>query len=191
MARFLFALLAAALPLAGCGGAGQGAGSGRDMSLMLDAPPAGVHAGIYLAVSRGYDEAAGVVLKIVPPGAKPADLRLVRAGALKASGLVAVMAVTQNELLLATDRTTLDERRDDVRGAVEAIQRGYEETIVDPESAIGAMADAGGLDRRTLAAQLDEAAPRFKAGARTFGRLDPSKLPPGSFDDSLVGAGHR
>jgi ABC-type nitrate/sulfonate/bicarbonate transport system substrate-binding protein len=193
MPRFLCATLAAALLAAGCGGgSGPGAaGSGRDMTLRLDAAPAGVHAGIYLAASRGYDEAAGVFLKILPPGREPADLRLLDAGALRASGLVAVMAITRGRLLLAADRTTLDERRDDVRGAVEALQRGYEEAIVDPESAVAAMVAATGMDRQALATQLDRVAPQFKAGERTFGTLDPARLPRGSYDTSLVGATHR
>jgi ABC-type nitrate/sulfonate/bicarbonate transport system substrate-binding protein len=192
MRGFLCAMLAAALVLAGCaGGSGQGAGSGRELTLMLDRAPEGVHAGIYLAAARGYDSAAGVDLRIRPPGEDPADLRLLGIGTLKASGLIAVMAITRDELLLATDRTTLDERRDDVRGAVEALQRGYEETIVDPESAVATMVAAEGLDRETVAAQLDAVAPKFKAGERYVGALDPSKLPDGRYDTSLVGARER
>ena len=35
-----------------------------DMTLLLGEPPAGVHAGIFLATSRGYDEAEGVELDV-------------------------------------------------------------------------------------------------------------------------------
>ena len=43
---------------------------------------------------------------------------------------------------------------------------------MDPESAVGALVDAGsGLDRATAAAQLDAVSPAFTAGARVYGEL--------------------
>ena len=61
------ALLATGL-LAGCGTGGD-APNGRDTSLVLDFTPNAVHAGIYLAVDRGFDGAEGIHLSVAPPGA--------------------------------------------------------------------------------------------------------------------------
>ena len=183
MRRILAALLPAAVLLLGCGGGGPAGGSGRDLNLSLDGPPAGRHAGIYLATARGYDRALGVTLRV---GREPSDLRLVRVTDLAPEKNVAVMAILPGDLYVAVDQVILDERRDDVRAALEAIQRGYEETVVDPESAAGAMVDAEGLDRVALLQELDAIAPRFKAGGRDFGVLDPAGLPRGAFDTSLV-----
>ena len=188
MRRVLSALLTALVLLAGCGGGGTPGGSGREMRLALDGPPAGVHAGIYLAVSRGYDRAAGVTLRI---GQDPPDVRLVRRAELDPDRAVAVMAILKGELFLTTDRVTLDERPDDVRAVIEAIQRGYEETVVDPESAVAAVVAAENLDRRRLERELEAAAPRFRAGAAEFGEIDPAGLPRGTYDTSLVAPSDR
>ena len=183
MHRFLFALLPAVLLLAACGGGGTAGGSGRDLNLDLGGPAAAEHAGIHLAMARGYDRAVGVTLRLADD---PADVRLAGVDDLDRDRAVAVMAVLPGELYLAADRVILDERRDDVRAAVEALQRGYEETIVDPESAVAAMVEAGAGERTALLAELDRVAPRFKGGAREFGFVDPAKLPPGTADASLV-----
>jgi ABC-type nitrate/sulfonate/bicarbonate transport system substrate-binding protein len=189
MRGFLCAGLLIALLLAGCGATGVGGGSGRDLNLALDGAPAGKHAGVYLAVARGYDRALGVTLRI---GREPADVRLTERGKLHPERDVAVMALLPGELYLTTDRITLDERRDDVRGAVEALQRGYEESIVDPESAVATMtAEDPALDRVRLEKELDDAAPGFKRGASEFGAIDAKGLAPGTFDRSLVGPSDR
>lgn len=188
MRRFLYAGLSIFLLLAGCGGGGTAGGSGRDLNLALDETPDGKHAGIYLASARAYDKALGVTLRI---GREPPDLRLVGVAAMDPEQTVAVMAIQPGDLYLATDRVTLDERRDDVRAAVEAIQRGYEESLVDPESAVSIMVDAEGLDRQRLAEQLEAASPTFKRGERDFGVIDPQALSPGTFDDSLVSPSDR
>ena len=188
MRRFLSAVLPALLLLAACGGGGTAGGSGRDLNLDLPAPAAAEHAGIHLAMARGYDRAVGVTLRLARD---PADVSLTRREDLDPDRAVAVMAVLPGELYLAADRVILDERRDDVRAAVEAIQRGYEETIVDPESAVAAMVEAGAGERTALLAELEDVAPRFKAGAREFGFVDASKLPPGTADASLVGPSDR
>ena len=183
MRRILSALLPAALLLAACGGGGTAAGSGRDLNLDLGGPAAAEHAGIHLAVARGYDDAVGVALRL---DREPKDLQLTGAGGLDPDRAVAVMAILPGELYLAADPVILDERRDDVRAAVEAIQRGYEETIVDPDSAVLALVDAGAGERAQLLAELEEVAPKFKRGAREFGFVDASKLPPGTADTTLV-----
>ena len=67
--RLLAALLAAALTLAGCGADDSELSPDSDATLLLDAPPNAVHTGIYTAISRGYDSALGVRLRVrVPSG---------------------------------------------------------------------------------------------------------------------------
>jgi ABC-type nitrate/sulfonate/bicarbonate transport system substrate-binding protein len=65
----LLLVLLAALA-AGCGTSGGGSDSRpeQDARLLLDFAPNAVHAGIYLALQRGYDEAEGVNLDVEPPG---------------------------------------------------------------------------------------------------------------------------
>ena len=189
MRRFLCASFLGLVLLTGCGGGGTAGGSGRDLNLALDGAPAGRHAGIYIAVARGYDRALGVTLRI---GRDPADVRLTDRKALNTERDIAVMAILPGRLYLTTDRITLDERKDDVRAAVEALQRGYEESIVDPESAVATMvADDPSLDRVRLERELDLVAPRFKRGGRDFGVIDAKGLPPGAFDRSLVAPSDR
>ncbi|MDQ6915931.1 MAG: ABC transporter substrate-binding protein, partial [Actinomycetota bacterium] len=69
--------LAAALAASGCGG---GRGSDRRATLLLDFTPNAVHAGIYAAVARGYDRAAGVRLTVREPSASTDSVKLLVAG---------------------------------------------------------------------------------------------------------------
>jgi putative hydroxymethylpyrimidine transport system substrate-binding protein len=64
-------LVAAALLAGGCGASGAGSESrpDQDAQLLLDFAPNAVHAGIYLALQRSYDDAEGVHLRIEQPGA--------------------------------------------------------------------------------------------------------------------------
>ncbi|MBV9818224.1 MAG: ABC transporter substrate-binding protein [Solirubrobacterales bacterium] len=74
-------VLAAALTtgglLAGCGGGGSGT---RSVSLVLDFTPNAVHAGIYEALARGDDRAAGIRLHVIAPSASTDALRLLQTG---------------------------------------------------------------------------------------------------------------
>jgi len=287
-------LCALAVALAGsCGGTTGDDRPGADATLLLDFTPNAVHAGIYTAVSRGYDDAEGVTLTVRRPGASTDALALLQAGRAdfaildihdlglarqQGRDLVGVMAVVQRplaavlaqpdvrtprdlegrragvtglpsdeavlrsivagaggdpervrettigfeavrallagrvagatafwnvegvalerrrpgfrafrvddygaprypELVLCVTRRTLEERRGVVRAAIRALQRGYREAQVDPESAIEAMVEAvRGLDREELAAQLDAIAPAWTAGAPAYGALRPSVL---------------
>jgi ABC-type nitrate/sulfonate/bicarbonate transport system substrate-binding protein len=81
------------------------------------------------------------------------------------------------ELVLCVTRATLEDQLPLVRATIRALQRGYAEVQADPESAVATMqAAAPGLDRDTLAAQLDAVAPSFTAGARAYGELRPDVL---------------
>jgi putative hydroxymethylpyrimidine transport system substrate-binding protein len=81
------------------------------------------------------------------------------------------------ELVLSVTRRTLEERRNVVRATIRALQRGYREAQIDPESAEQTMLQAvRGLDGDELAAQVDAIAPAWTAGAQTFGQLRPDVL---------------
>jgi putative hydroxymethylpyrimidine transport system substrate-binding protein len=279
----------ALLAFVGCGGAGAGSDRpNEEASLLLDFTPNGVHAGIYLATARGYDDAEGVQLDVQAPGASTDALRLLQAGRVDMAlldihdlalareqdrDIVGVMALVQRplaavlaqpgikrprdldgkragvsglpsdvavlrsvvegdggdpdsvktttigfeavktllagrvdaatafwnvegvalkaarpgmqefrvddygappypELVLCVTRATLDEKRPVLEATVQALRRGYTETQNDPESALGALADANpDLDRDAASAQLDAVSPAFTAGADYYGQL--------------------
>jgi putative hydroxymethylpyrimidine transport system substrate-binding protein len=108
-------LLVAFAVTAGCGATGSGRDSRpeQDAKLLLDFAPNAVHAGIYLALQRGYDQAEGVRLDVQTPGAATdgikallggqADLAIVDIHDLaiareKGRDVVGVMAVVQTPL---------------------------------------------------------------------------------------------
>jgi putative hydroxymethylpyrimidine transport system substrate-binding protein len=289
VARWTVLLCALLLAAAGCGGAVGGTDRpNEDASLLLDFTPNAVHAGIYLATERAYDEAEGVTLDVRAPGASTDSLRLLQAGRVDmaildihdlalareqhrdivgvmglvqrplasvlaqpairrprdlegkragVSGLPSDVAVLRSvvagdggnpdavktttigfeavkallarrvdaatafwnvegvalearrpgirefrvddygapaypELVLCVTRQTLDEKRPVVRATIHALQRGYEETENDPESAVSALVDANpDLDRAAADAQLSAVAPAFTAGADYYGQL--------------------
>jgi putative hydroxymethylpyrimidine transport system substrate-binding protein len=72
-------LLVALLALAGCGTTG-GDRPNETARLLLDFTPNAVHAGIYVASDRGFDEAEGVKLEIQKPSASTDALKLLVGG---------------------------------------------------------------------------------------------------------------
>ncbi len=76
----LLGLLCAVLALGGCGGSGNAAPAARDVTLVLDFTPNAIHAGIYSAIARGYDAAAGLHLHVVAPPASTDSLKLLESG---------------------------------------------------------------------------------------------------------------
>jgi ABC-type nitrate/sulfonate/bicarbonate transport system substrate-binding protein len=205
-------LLAALIVLAGCGGNAQDR-SGRDVPLAIGGTPGAAHAGAYLAIQRGFDEAEGVMLHPAP-SADPAralrdapigmavldihELAIARARGEDVVGVLAIVgrpvaelrparlrratdrvpgAPEYPELVLATLRSTITDDEGTVRGAVAALQRGYREAYIDPESAVQALTTAVPSLRRTaVAAQLDRLGPDFQGSLQTFGTLDPARL---------------
>jgi ABC-type nitrate/sulfonate/bicarbonate transport system substrate-binding protein len=87
-------LLAATMALAGCGASGSDR-SGQDVTLAIGGAPGAQHAGLYLAVQRGFDEAEGVTFHPTPVSDPAGALASGRAG-------MAVMDI--HELALARAR---------------------------------------------------------------------------------------
>jgi ABC-type nitrate/sulfonate/bicarbonate transport system substrate-binding protein len=81
------------------------------------------------------------------------------------------------ELVLATLRSTLTDNASAVQSAVTALQRGYREAYIDPDSAAEALITAlPQLKRAAVAADLDRLGPDFQGTLPTFGELDPARL---------------
>lgn len=76
----LIGVLAAAALLAGCGSSGGPGQPGRSASLILDFTPNPVHVGIYTALARHDDTAAGVRLHVIVPGASTDSISLLEKG---------------------------------------------------------------------------------------------------------------
>ena len=73
-------LLALAALAAGCGSTTGQDRPGAEATLLLDFQPNAVHAGLYLATERAYDEAEGVELQIRAPGQSTDALKQLEAG---------------------------------------------------------------------------------------------------------------
>jgi ABC-type nitrate/sulfonate/bicarbonate transport system substrate-binding protein len=205
-------LLAAATLLAGCGGAAPDR-AGREVKLGLSGTPGAVHAGIYLAVQRGFDSAEGVTLH--PEATRDPvreltsaqdalvvlDIHDLAVARQRGKDVVGVMAIVERpvtalrparyrratrrtpgapeypELVLATLRSTLTDDPATVRGTVAALQRGYREAYVDPESAVQAVTgQVRGLKTAAVSAELDRLGPAFLGTLPTFGALDSARL---------------
>src|SRR5665213_2334030 len=86
MGRLIALLLLLAALLAGCGSTSHPGSAGhhttkvRAATLVLDFTPNAVHAGIYTALARGYDRAAGVNLHVITPSASTDAIRLLATG---------------------------------------------------------------------------------------------------------------
>jgi len=123
-----------------------------------------------IARARGAD-VVGVMAIVGQPVAQLRPPRLLRATQ-RAPG-----APPYPELVLATLRATLTDNADLVKGAVEALQRGYREAYIDPDSAVQALTAAvPSLRTAKVAADLDRLGPAFQGTLPTFGELDPARL---------------
>ncbi len=287
----LLVALLAALGVVGCGASRPGAGG--EAKLLLDFQPNAVHAGIYVATTRGYPDAEGVDLTVEIPGTSTDAVGLLVANRVrfavmdihdlalareKGRDLVGVMSLLQRplaalltrpgvrgprdlegkrvgvtglpsddavlasivkgaggdparvrrttigfdavrallagkvdaatafwnvegvalrakrpgtrvfrvddfgappypELVLVTERTTIQDSPALVQGTVTALRRGYREVLLGPEEAVGVMVDTvEGVKRATLQAQLDALSPALTAGGLPFGTLDLASL---------------
>jgi ABC-type nitrate/sulfonate/bicarbonate transport system substrate-binding protein len=120
-------LLAALLALAGCGGTTGTDRPNQEASLLLDFTPNGVHAGIYLATAREYDDAEGVSLEVRAPSASTDALRLLQGGRAdmaildihdlglarqEGADIVGVMALVQTPLAAVLAQPEIERPRD-------------------------------------------------------------------------------
>jgi putative hydroxymethylpyrimidine transport system substrate-binding protein len=86
MRRLIAPVLLFAALLGGCGSthpshrAGSHTATARGATLVLDFTPNAVHAGIYTALARSYDRAAGVNLHVIAPSASTDAIRLLATG---------------------------------------------------------------------------------------------------------------
>jgi putative hydroxymethylpyrimidine transport system substrate-binding protein len=116
-------LLLLALALAGCGSTTGGDRPGTEATLLLDFAPNAVHAGIYMATERDYDEAEGVELEVRAPGASTDALKLLESGR-------ADMAILDiHDLGLAR------EQGHDIVGVMAFVQRPLAAILAQPEIA--------------------------------------------------------
>lgn len=96
----LLAVATAALLLGGCGGSSGGERPEADATLVLDFTPNAAHAGIYSAVSRGFDDAEGVHLRVRVPSSSTDSVKLLLGGRAQ----FAVMDIHDLALADAQDR---------------------------------------------------------------------------------------
>src|SRR3954452_7710974 len=116
------ALLGAALP--GCGGGGAETGAPKGATLILDFQPNAVHSGIYAAEANGYFRDEGIDLKVQEPSSTADSAKLVESGRAdfavmdindfgiareRGLDLVAIAAIVQRPLasVIARDRTEI------------------------------------------------------------------------------------
>ncbi len=284
-------LVLAATVAAGCGQASRDRPE-RAASLVLDFQPNAVHAGIYLAIERDFDEAEGVQLRVRPPSSSTDSVKLLLSGRADLAILdihdlalaremgrdvVGVMALVQRplaaviaqpnirrprdlagrkvgvtglpsddavlssivagdggdptsvkkvtigfqavsallsrrvsgatafwnaegvavharrptmrefrvdafgaphypELVLAASRQTVDEEPALIRATIATLRRGYEEALLDPESAVEALVARAHVDRAATTLEFDAVAPAFTDGEVPFGTLQRAQL---------------
>jgi ABC-type nitrate/sulfonate/bicarbonate transport system substrate-binding protein len=106
--------------VAGCGGDASDDRPQRDATLLLDFTPNGVHAGIYSAIARGYDEAEGVHLEVRTPGSSTDAVKLL------ATGKVDFAVMDIHDLALAREKGS------DVVGVMSIAQRPLAAVLAQP-----------------------------------------------------------
>ena len=81
------------------------------------------------------------------------------------------------ELVLVTTRQTLDEEPDLIEGTVNALRRGYDEALLDPDLAVESLLRRNrGLERGPVLEELQAVQTAFKASGRPFGELDRERI---------------
>jgi putative hydroxymethylpyrimidine transport system substrate-binding protein len=79
MRAAFIAIVAAAALIAGCG-SGSNAPESQDATLVLDFTPNAIHAGIYSALARTFDQGEGIQLHVVAPSASTDSIKLLATG---------------------------------------------------------------------------------------------------------------
>jgi putative hydroxymethylpyrimidine transport system substrate-binding protein len=73
-------LLAVALLSAGCATGDSSAPQGQNATLVLDFMPNAIHAGVYSALARDFDQGEGIKLHVVAPSASTDSIKLLETG---------------------------------------------------------------------------------------------------------------
>jgi putative hydroxymethylpyrimidine transport system substrate-binding protein len=130
---FVLILLAGALVVAGCGGSGTSGHADPNASLVLDFTPNPVHVGIYTALARHDDTAAGVHLHVIVPGASTDSISLLEKGRVN----FAILDI--HDLAIAR------EHGQDIVGILPIVERPLAAVIAQP-----GVTDPRQLDGRTV-----------------------------------------
>jgi putative hydroxymethylpyrimidine transport system substrate-binding protein len=118
--HLLAVLLLAAIALAGCS-QGSEDRPNRSATLVLDFQPNAVHAGIYLALARDYDDAEGVTLRVQAPSSSTDSVKLLLSGR------------AQFAILDIHDLAIAREKGRDVVGVMAVVQRPLAAVMAQPE----------------------------------------------------------
>src|SRR4051794_39318721 len=113
-------VLGLALAVAGCG-RGSEDRPNQSATLVLDFQPNAVHAGIYLALERDYDDAEGVTLRVQPPSSSTDSVKLLLA------------ARAQFAILDIHDLALAREKGRDIVGVMAIVQRPLAAVVAQPD----------------------------------------------------------
>jgi putative hydroxymethylpyrimidine transport system substrate-binding protein len=113
-------LLLVGLALAGCS-QGSEDRPNRSATLVLDFQPNAVHAGIYLALARDYDDAEGVTLRVQAPSSSTDSVKLLLSGR------------AQFAILDIHDLALAREKGRDVVGVMAIVQRPLAAVMAQPQ----------------------------------------------------------
>src|SRR5207247_2509890 len=173
-------LIAAGALVAGCGEKAEDTSphSPEQLTLELDWLVNADHAGIYEALDQGYfDEAGRTTADVKVVGSEPSRLPAIRSG--KAEAILGgfsnvegvdlkergkdptVLPVNElgipayDELVLVANSDTLDDKSEEIRLFIAALEHGTRDAVADPKGATKAILDAGqGLDPKLTAAEV-------------------------------------
>jgi putative hydroxymethylpyrimidine transport system substrate-binding protein len=116
----LIAALAAAALLIACGTGNSSAPQGQDVTLVLDFTPNAIHAGIYSAIARTYDQGEGINLHVVSPSATTDSIKLLKTGR------------ADFAILDIHDLAIARERHQDIVGIMAIVERPLASVIAAP-----------------------------------------------------------
>jgi len=116
----LLLAVAAALVLGGCSRASEDRPN-RSATVVLDFQPNAVHAGIYLALERDYDDAEGVTLNVQAPSSSTDSVKLLLSGR------------AQFAILDIHDLALAREKGRDVVGVMAIVQRPLAAVMAQPQ----------------------------------------------------------
>jgi putative hydroxymethylpyrimidine transport system substrate-binding protein len=114
-------LIVLALIVAGCGTGDSSAPQGQDVTLVLDFTPNAIHAGIYSAIARTFDQGEGINLHVVAPSATTDSIKLLETGR------------ADFAILDIHDLAIARERHEDIVGIMAIVERPLAAVIAAPD----------------------------------------------------------